>query len=241
LKNLVLAKSVKFGWKRPIGIPRPAVRVFNAREVDELILLDIDAAADRRGPFLDTIADLAEECFMPLTVGGGLRSVEDVRAVLRRGADKVSMNTGPLERPELITEVAHAFGSQCAVVSIDAKRLPDGGYEVFAHGGQGSTGQDPVAWARRAEELGAGEVLLTSIDRDGTMEGYDLELVRLVADAVSIPVIACGGAGTEQHFVDAVVQGHAAAVAASSIFQYTEVTPQTGKAAMRQAGLNVRI
>ncbi|MEK7269395.1 MAG: glycosyl amidation-associated protein WbuZ [Planctomycetota bacterium] len=239
--ELMLVKTVKFGVRRPIGVPRPAVRIFNAREVDELILLDIDATPEKRGPSLDLVADLAEECYMPLTIGGGVGSVEEVRSLLKKGADKVAINTKAFERPELISEASGTFGSQCIVVAIDARRREGGGYEAYVRGGTEATGLDPVAWAKRVEALGAGEILLTSIDRDGTMEGYDLELTRQVADVVRIPVVACGGAGRPEDFVDVVLRGHASAVAAGSIFQYTQTTPRSAKQVMRGTGIDVRL
>jgi cyclase len=236
----VLVKTVKFVSYRPIGVPRPAVRIFNAREVDELILLDIAATPQGRGPSLELVSELAEECYMPLTIGGGIRTVQDIRSLLESGADKVAINTEALRRPALLSEAAFAFGSQCVVVAIDARRT-GGGWDVVARGGREATGLDPVTWARRAESLGAGEILLTSIDRDGTMDGYDVELVRGVADAVRLPVVACGGAGRLGHFVEVVVDGHASAVAAASIFQYTPVTPLGVKQALHAAGIDVRL
>jgi cyclase len=241
LNGLVLIKTVGFGSYRPIGVPRPAVRIFNAREVDELILLDIRATREDRGPTLPLIGELAEECYMPLTVGGGVRTIDDVRALLRAGADKVAVNTRAIRRPAFLTEAAATFGSQCVVLAIDARRTADGEYEVYGAGGTEPTGLEPVTWAREAERLGAGEILLTSIDRDGTMEGYDLELTRRVADAVRVPVIACGGAGKPEDCVDAVLKGGASAVAAASIYQYTAVTPRVVKQAMRAAGIDVRV
>jgi cyclase len=238
--ELVLVKTIKFGSYRPIGVPRPAVRIFNAREVDELILLDIRATHEGRGPSLPLISELAEECYMPLTVGGGVRSVDDIRDLLRAGADKVAINTEAIRRPTFLTEAAATFGTQCVVLAIDARGRVHGEYEVYTMGGTQPTGLDPVAWAREAERLGAGEILLTSIDRDGTMEGYDLELTRRVADAVRVPVIACGGAGRPEDCVDVVLKAHASAVAAASIFQYTAVTPRLVKQTMRVAGIEVR-
>jgi cyclase len=241
LTEFVLVKTVKFAAHRPIGVPRPAVRIFNAREVDEMLLLDIRATHEGRGPSLPLMRELAEECYMPLTVGGGVREVDEIREVLRAGADKVAVNTGALRRPAFLTEAAVTFGSQCVVLAMDVRASADGSYQVFGRGGTEPTGLDPVEWAREAERLGAGEILLTSIDRDGTMEGYDLELTRRVADAVRVPVIACGGAGKPEDCVDAVLKGHASAVAAASIFQYTAVTPRLVKEAMQAAGVDVRL
>lgn len=241
VNDLVLVKTIKFGSYRPIGVPRPAVRIFNAREVDEMVIFDIQATHEDRGPSLDLVAELAEECFMPLTIGGGLRTVEDIRQVLKAGADKVAINAEALRRPEFISEAAETFGSQCVVVSIDARRSGEDGSEVWTRSAKEATGLDPVDWAKRAEELGAGEIFLQSIDRDGTMDGYDLEFIRSVADAVRVPVVACGGVGKLQDFVDGVQEGHASAVAAASIYQYTEVTPRGAKEAMRDAAIDVRL
>ena len=241
LKNSVLVKSVQFGWCRPIGIPRQAVRVFNMREVDEMVILDIEARQQDRGPIVEMVSDLAEECFMPLAIGGGIRSLEHIRELMKRGADKVVLNTEAFERPTLITEAAERFGSQCIVVSIDAKQTAPGVYEVYTHAGKHPTGRDPVSWAKEAEERGPGEILLTSIDHDGMMDGYDVPLIRAVAEAVTIPVVASGGAGKLADFADAVLHGNASAVAAASIFQYTQITPNAVKAHLRDAGVEVRL
>jgi cyclase len=216
------------------------VKVFNMREVDELVLLDITATRDKRGPDLEMVDELADECFMPLTVGGGVRTIDDVRDLLVVGADKVAMNTAALENPGLVQEVASRFGSQCVVVSIDAKRTPTGSYRVFTHAGTRDTGLDPVEVAREMERAGAGEIILTSVDRDGVMDGYDVELIRRVADAVRVPVVASGGAGTYQHMADAVGEGHASAVAAASMFLFTEQTPLGAKRYLAEAGYCVR-
>jgi cyclase len=241
LKDAVLVKTVRFDTYRPIGIPRQAVRVYNVRQVDEMVILDIEARLQDRPLRLALVTDLAEECFMPLAVGGGIRSVEDMRLLMRHGADKVVINTEAFERPALIDKGARLFGSQCIVVSIDARERAPGQYETVTHAGKRPTGVDPVRWAREAEAAGAGEILLTSMDRDGTMQGYDLELIRAVADAVRIPVIASGGAGSLADFADAILKGHASAVAAASIFQFTQVTPNNVKAHMREAGIDVRL
>lgn len=224
-----------------MGTPRPAVRIFNAREVDEMFILDIDATRERRGPNLSVIEDLAEECYMPLTVGGGIRTPEDIQKLLRAGADKVSINSEGIQRPQFITESARIFGSQCVVASIDVRRHENKTYEVFSQSGKVSTGLDPIDWARRVEDLGAGEILVTSIDRDGTMEGYDVDLIGRVTESVTIPVIACGGAGKLEDFVSAVKVGRASAVAAASIYHYTQVTPMNVKTYMHQAGIDVRL
>ena len=222
IKNERLVKSVRFADHRNIGSYIAAVRVFNARDVDELIFLDLDAGT--RGIRPDLLREVTKECFMPVTLGGGVRSVEDIQTLLRSGADKVSINTGALENPGLIDAGAKRYGSQCIVVSIDASEDSD----------------RAVAWAKEAEARGAGEILLTSISHDGVMEGYDLDLIEKVSGAVRIPVIAVGGAGTPQHCVKAVQQG-AAAVGAASIFQYTQTTPQMIKKALAEAGIPTRV
>jgi len=220
LKHLGLEKTIRFRDPVYIGSPINAARVFNGRNVDELILLDIAATAEHRGPVVDLVSQISEEAFMPVTVGGGVSSVEMIRDLLHAGADRAVINTAAVEQPGLITAAAERFGRQCIVVSIDAKRRADGTYEVFTHGGGNATGLDPLAHARRVEALGAGEILLTSIDRDGTMEGYDVELIRRVSDAVDIPVIACGGAGSVRHLAAAIDGGHASAVAAGAFFLF---------------------
>ena len=218
-----------------------AVKVYNMREVDELILLDITATSDGREPDFANIDDLADECFMPFTVGGGVASAEHVRKLLEVGADKVAMNTAAVENPPLLRAVADRFGSQCLVVSIDFRRHDDGRCEVFTRCGTHATGLDPVDWARRAEALGAGEILLTAIHRDGTMEGFDLEETRRVNEAISIPAIASGGGGKYEHFAQALREGGASDVAAASIFHFTEQTPLEAKRYLAAQGFNVRI
>ncbi|HYD50224.1 MAG TPA: AglZ/HisF2 family acetamidino modification protein [Terriglobales bacterium] len=220
LRQWGLEKSIRFGDPVYVGSPINAARVFNGRNVDELIFLDIVATHQGRGPMLEILSQIAAEAFMPITAGGGVRDVETVRALLQAGADRVVINTAAVERPELIRSAADRFGSQCMVVSIDARRRDDGSYEVFTRGGRMPTGLDPLAHARAMQACGAGEILLTSIDRDGTMSGYDLELTRRVADAVDIPVIACGGAGSVAHLAQAAEQGHASAVAAGAFFLF---------------------
>jgi cyclase len=239
-KDVGLVKGSVFDSWRRIGSPMQTVKVYNMRQVDELVLLDIAATPEGRGPDLAVVDELADECFMPLTVGGGVRTIDDVRALLMAGADKVSINTAAIEDPTLIRDVAGLFGSQCVVVSIDARRMEDGTYEAFTHAGTRPTGRDPVDSAREAERAGAGEILLTSIDRDGTMEGYDLELIRRVAEAVQVPLIASGGAGTYQHMADALGTGRASAVAAASMFLFTEQTPLGAKRFLGEAGFPVR-
>lgn len=240
-KEVGLVKGVGFDSARRVGALMQAIKVYNLREVDELAFLDITATPQGRPPDLALVDDFADECFMPLTVGGGVRSAEDVRGLLKVGADKVAMNTGAVENPNLIREVSQRFGAQCVVVSIDARRVGEGRWEVWTRSGTRPTGLDPVAWARSAEGSGAGEILLTSIDRDGTMEGYDLPLVRAVADAVSIPVIASGGAGNYEHMARAILEAGASAVAAASIFHFTQQTPLEAKRHLRARGVPVRL
>lgn len=220
LRNWGLEKSIRFTDPKYVGSPINAARVFNGKNVDELILLDIIATLENRGPQVDVVRQIAEESFMPFTVGGGIRTVEGMWELLQAGADRVVINTAAIENPRLVTEGSHRFGRQCMVVSIDVRRNTSGAYEVFTHAGRQATGIDPVETAQRLEDAGAGEILLTSIDRDGTMDGYDLELIRRVTDRVSIPVIACGGAGSVQHLAEAAYEGHAAAVAAGAFFLF---------------------
>ncbi len=240
-KNFGLVKGISFDSWRRIGSLMQAIKVYNMREVDELIFLDISATNERRSPDFETVDEIADECFMPLTVGGGIQTVADVRKLLQVGADKVAINSAALSTPELIQSVAQQFGSQCVVVSIDAKKLPNGTYEVFTHSGKQPTGKDPVILAKEVESLGAGEILLTSIDLDGTMNGYDIELIKCVSNAVSIPVIASGGAGNYEHMAAALIDGHASAVAAASMFHFTEQTPLEAKRFLKKHNINVRL
>jgi imidazole glycerol-phosphate synthase subunit HisF len=239
-KDFTLVKGVAFDSWRRVGAAMQAVKVYNMREVDELVFLDISATRDGRQPDYDLIDDLADECFMPMTVGGGIQSLDEVRNLLAVGADKVAINTAAVERVELVTEIAKRFGSQCCVVSIDARRHADGTYEVFTRAGTKAAGLDPVTLAKRVEAAGAGEILLTSIDRDGTMNGYDLTLTKSVTGAVRIPVIASGGAGNYGHMAEALRAGGASAVAAASIFHFTEQTPLEAKRHLAAEGLPVR-
>jgi cyclase len=239
-KDLGLVKGIGFDSWRRIGSVVQSIKVYNLREVDELVFLDITANSEGRPPEFASVDDYADDCFMPLAVGGGIRTAEDVRKLLKVGADKVVINTEAIRNPEIIREVARRFGSQCLIVSIDARKLPSGSHEVFTHSGREATGMDPVTIARRAEEMGAGEIIVTSIERDGTMTGYDIDLIRSVSSAVSIPVIASGGGGEFQDFVDAVNLGNASAVAAAAIFHFTQVTPLEVKQYMKEAGINVR-
>ena len=216
-----VVKGVKFQQLRDAGDPVEAAKAYDAQGADELVFLDITASSDNRGIMHDVVAATAEQCFMPLTVGGGLRTVADIEAMLRSGADKVSLNTAAIKNPDLIRAASDRFGAQCIVVAIDAKREPDGrSWRVYTHGGRNPTELDAVAWARRAVELGAGEILLTSMDADGTQAGYDCPLTRAVSDTVSVPVIASGGAGTLPHFAEVLEHGRASAVLAASLFHF---------------------
>lgn len=239
VKDGRVVKGVNFVALRDAGDPVEQASVYDAAGADELCFLDITASFERRDILLDVVVRTAERCFMPLTVGGGVRQADDIRRLLTAGADKVSINTAAVERPELLREGALRFGSQCIVAAIDAKKVGDG-WQVFTHGGRTPTGLDAVAWARQVCELGAGEILLTSMDRDGTRDGYDLALTRAVADAVPVPVIASGGVGKLEHLAEAVIQGHASAVLAASIFHFGEYTIAEAKAVMERAGVPVR-
>ena len=240
-KGLGLVKGMGFDSWRRVGGVHQSIKVYNMREVDELVFVDITATVEGRSPDFISIDEYADDCFMPFAVGGGIKSAEDVRKLLKVGADKVVLNTAAFESPALIGEIARRFGSQCLILSIDAKKQPSGGYEVYTHSGTKATSADPATIARRAEDLGAGEILITSIERDGTMRGYDLDLIKSVTSAVSIPVIASGGAGKFEDFSDAVLIGNASAVAAAALFHYTEMTPLEVKKHMKQRGINVRL
>jgi imidazole glycerol-phosphate synthase subunit HisF len=239
VKDGRVVKGVRFVDLRDAGDPVEAAMAYDAQGADELVFLDITASHEDRAIMLDVVRRTAEGIYMPLTVGGGVRSVEDVRQLLRAGADKVSLNTAALARPEVIREAAQRFGSQCIVVAIDARREKDA-WGVYTHGGRRPAGRDAVAWARDAVTLGAGEILLTSMDRDGTKDGYDLELTRAVSDAVSVPVIASGGAGALEHFHDALVDGHADAALAASLFHFGIHTIAEAKQYLADRGVDVR-
>ncbi len=239
IKEGRVVKCVRFLDPRDAGDPVDLARLYDAEGADEIVFLDITATSGARGTVVELARRAADEVFVPFTIGGGIRSVADAQAVLDAGADKVSVNSAAVARPELISELADHFGVQCVVLAIDAKRIPAGGFEVFVAGGRRATGRDAVAWAREGAERGAGEILLTSMDRDGTNAGYDLELVRAVAEAVGVPVIASGGAGTPGHLVDGFRAG-ADAVLCASIFHYGEYTIPAVKDALRSAGVAVR-
>jgi cyclase len=267
VKDGRVVKGINFIRLRDAGDPVENARAYDEQGADELTFLDITASAERRKIILDVVRKTAEEVFMPLTVGGGIRTLEDIRELLRAGADKVSINTAAVENADLVREASEKFGSQCIVVAIDAKRAPaeeglwasadqvalkgDGSemaglgqrlsWEVYIHGGRTPTGLDALEWARKMERNGAGEILLTSMDRDGTKEGYDIPLTRVISDALSIPIVASGGAGTFEHLRQALVQGRADAVLAASIFHYREHTVREVKEYLRKSGLRIRL
>jgi cyclase len=237
-----VVKGVKFRELRDAGDPVACAKAYDEQGADELTFLDITASSDNRAIMHEVVAATADQCFMPLTVGGGLRSVDDIRAMLNAGADKVSLNTAAIKNPDLVQQAARRFGNQCIVVAIDAKRDPgpDPRWRVYTHGGRNPTELDAVGWARTAVSLGAGEILLTSMDRDGTQAGYDLELTRLVSDAVEVPVIASGGAGTLEHFAAVLDEGRASAVLAASLFHFGTFTIAQVKAFLAARGIPVR-
>ncbi len=241
VKDGRVVKGVNFVDLVDAGDPVEQARVYDAQGADELCFLDITASHEKRDILLDMVARTAEHCFMPLTVGGGVREVADVRRLLLAGADKVSINTAAIRRPELVREAAEKFGSQAIVVAIDAKRTAPGKWEIFTHGGRNPTGIDAIEWARRMSDTGAGELLLTSMDRDGTGEGFDIELTRAVADAVRVPVIASGGVGTLEHMTAGIRDGHATAVLAASIFHFGTFSIEETKRHMAAAGIPVRL
>lgn len=238
-KNFGLVKGVGFDSWRPVGSVLPAIKVYNQREVDELVLLDITATSDKRDPDFESIEEFSSTCFVPLTIGGGIRQINQVQKLLRAGADKICLNSIVYSHPELITKTAQIHGAQCVVVSIDARKNGKT-WECFSHNGQVPTGRDVVYHAKEMEERGAGELIITSIERDGTMKGYDLELISAVSSEVKIPIIASGGAGNYQHMIDAVKQSGASAVAAASMFHFTECTPKEAKIKMESKGIPIR-
>jgi len=244
VKDGRVVKGVNFVDLRDAGDPVEAAIAYDAAGADELCFLDITATHENRGTMMDVVRRTAEACFMPLTVGGGVRTVDDIRVLLRSGADKVSINSAAVSRREFVKEAAEKFGEQCIVVAIDAKRVKRGGserWEIFTHGGRNSTGIDAIEYAREVVSLGAGEILLTSMDRDGTRQGFDIPLTQAVADSVPVPVIASGGVGNLDHLVNGIREGHATAVLAASIFHFGEFTIREAKDHMVRAGLPMRL
>lgn len=235
-----VVKGVRFVDIRDAGDPVEVARRYDEQGADEVTFLDITASSDDRETMVHVVEAMASEVFIPLTVGGGIRKLQDVRRMLNAGADKVAINTAAVTRPEFVREVTDHFGSQCIVVAIDAKQTAPDRWEVYTHGGRKATGLDALAWARKMTEYGAGEILLTSMDRDGTKDGFDLKLTRAVCDAVSIPVIASGGVGNLDHLVEGILQGHADAVLAASIFHFGEYTVAQAKQRMAESGIEVR-
>jgi len=241
VKDGRVVKGVNFVDLRDAGDPVEQARIYDAAGADELCFLDITASHEKRDILLDVVTHTAEECFMPLTVGGGVREVEDIRKLLLAGADKVSINTAAVRNPDFVREAAEKFGTQCIVVAVDAKQVAPDRFEIFTHGGREPTGLDAVEWSRRMEAYGAGEILLTAMDRDGTKQGYDVDLTRRIADSVGIPVIASGGVGTLDHLVAGVRDGHASAVLAASIFHFGTYSIAEAKEHMQRAGVPVRL
>lgn len=236
-----VVKGVNFVDLKDAGDPVEQARAYDAAGADELCFLDISASHEGRGTLLDIVQRTAEVCFMPLTVGGGVRTVEDARALLLAGADKVAVNSAAVSRPEVVADIAGRFGSQCIVASVDARRTGEGRWEIFTHGGRRATGIDALEHASKLADLGAGELLVTSMDGDGTQRGYDLELTRAIADSVAVPVIASGGVGTLDHLVDGVIRGHASAVLAASIFHFGKYSIAQAHTALRAAGIPARV
>lgn len=241
VNNGRVVKGINFINLRDAGDPVEVAAAYDKAGADEVVFLDITASSDNRGTVVDMVRKVAEKVFIPFTVGGGIRTVDDFKALLREGADKISINSSAINTPELIGNAADKFGSQCVVVAIDARRREDGsGWNVYKNGGRIDTGLDAVEWAMKANQLGAGEILLTSMDCDGTEAGYDIELTRMIADNVSIPVIASGGAGTKEHFYDALTEGHADAALAASLFHYKELEIMDLKNYLADKGVSVR-
>ena len=240
VNNGRVVKGVNFVQLRDAGDPVEIAKAYDAAGADELVFLDITASCEQRDTVVDMVRRVAANVFIPFIVGGGIRTVDDFKRLLREGADKISVNSAAIDRPELISEAADKFGSQCVVVAIDAKRREDGGWNIYKHGGRLDTGIDAIEWAKKVETLGAGEILLTSMDCNGTKAGYDLALTRAIADAVSIPVIASGGAGTLEHFYDALTEGGADAALAASLFHYKELEISQVKDYLADKGISVR-
>ena len=240
VKNGRVVKGVNFLDLKDAGDPVEQAKFYDDSGADELCFLDITASHENRGTILGVVERTAEQCFIPLTVGGGIRTLEDIRRLLKAGADKISINTAAVKNPKLVESAAKKFGSQCVVVALDARRT-DRGYEIFTHGGRNQTGINALDWAKRMEALGAGELLLTSMDRDGTQKGFDLELTQMISDAVKIPLIASGGVGKLQHLVDGVKVGHASAVLAASIFHFGNYSIEEAKSYMKSKGIAVRL
>lgn len=241
LRDGLIVQSFGFNRYLPIGRPRFSIEFVNKWDVDEILLLDISASPEGRGPNTEVLETLSRFCYVPLTVGGGICNVDNVRSVVRAGADKVSVNAHAIVRPKLISEIADVFGSQCVVVAMDCRRGTDGSYQVYTHSGSRATGLAPELWARRCAELGAGEIFLNSIDRDGSRQGYDVDLIQRVSASVDIPVIACGGVGAFGDFAPGILQGGASAVAAANIFHHIEHSTIIAKAHMLKSGIDVRL
>jgi cyclase len=241
MRDGLIVQSIGFKRYLPIGQPRFPIEFVAKWDVDEIVFLDMSATAKNQVLDTEVLELLSRSCFVPLTVGGGIKSVDDARRIIRAGADKVTVNTHAIARPELISEIAEIFGSQCIVASIDCRLEKDGQYQVYTHSGTRQTGLTPETWAQKAETFGAGDIFLNSIDRDGTKQGYDIELIRRVSDSVSIPVIACGGVGSYLHFAPGIIEGHASGVAAANIFHYIEHSTIIAKAHMISSGVDVRL
>lgn len=241
IRDGLIVQSIGFNRYLPIGRPKFPIEFVVKWDVDEIVLLDMSATPEGRGPDYEVLSLLSRSCFVPLTVGGGIRTIDDVRRVVRAGADKVCINSHAIERPHLISEIADIFGSQCVVVSMDCRREKDGSFHVYTHSGKQATGLAAVEWAQQVEKLGAGEIFLNSIDRDGSKQGYDIDLIKSITEVVSIPVIACGGVGRHSHFAAGILQGGASAVAAANIFHYIEHSTIVAKAHLLRAGVDVRL
>lgn len=239
VKDGRVVKGINFVNLKDAGDPVEIASAYSKEGADEVVFLDITASFEKRGTMLDIVSKTAEQVFIPLTVGGGIRNLEDIRTLLKRGADKVSINTKAVEDPDLVKKAAEEFGTQCIVVAIDAKKVKEGKWEVYTYGGRTPTGIDAVEWAKKVESLGAGEILLTSMDRDGTKDGYDLELTRTISESVNIPIIASGGAGTLEHLAEGLTKGKADAVLAASIFHYGEYSIQQAKKYLKNKGIEI--